>query len=114
MFRQLVNLGVINVDPEPLDARIERRLKDFWEQTACPRCDRPSIRTWPSSDRIICRNCGFKPRYIYGTPFHEKHLSCGEALLAFLLYADTLLNITQIGDLLDRAYRTVYLVSQHE
>jgi transposase-like protein len=108
MFRQLVDLGVINVDPKPLDARIERRLKNFWEQTACPRCDRPSIRTWPSSDRIICRNCGFKPRYTYGTPFHEKHLSCGEVLLAFLLYADTLLNITQIADLLDRAYRTVY------
>jgi len=46
--------------------------------------------------------------YTYGTPFHEKHLSCGEVLLAFTLYADTLLSINQIAPFLGRAYRTVY------
>jgi transposase-like protein len=108
MLRQLVDLGVIKLETEPLDARIERRLKDFWEQTTCPSCDHPSIHTWDSSDRVICRSCGFKPVYTYGTPFHEKHLSCGEVLLAFVLYADTLLSISQIAVLVDRAYGTVY------
>jgi hypothetical protein len=35
MFRQLIELGVVEVGTEPLDARIERRLKDFWENTSC-------------------------------------------------------------------------------
>ncbi len=50
----------------------------------------------------------FKPVYTYGTPFHEKHLSAGEVLLAFMLYADTLLNISDIEVILDRAYKTVF------
>ena len=108
MLRQLVDLGVITINTEPLDAAIERRLKQFWESTTCPRCGNPSIYTWESSDRICCRNCPFKPVYTYGTPFHEKHLSCGEVLLAFMLYADTLLNISDIEVILDRAYKTVF------
>jgi hypothetical protein len=31
-------LGVIEINTEPLDAGIERRLKQFWENTSCPRC----------------------------------------------------------------------------
>jgi len=31
MFRQLIELGVVEANTEPLDARIERRLKQFWE-----------------------------------------------------------------------------------
>ncbi len=108
MLRQLVDLGVIKLETEPLDARIERRLKQFWEQTTCPNCDHPTIQTWDSSDRVICRSCGFKPVYTYGTPFHEKHLSSGEMLLTFVLYANTLLSISQIAVLFDRAYGTVY------
>jgi hypothetical protein len=57
---------------------------------------------------VWCRDCNFKPVYTYGTPFHEKHLSCGELLLAFTLYADTLLSINQIAPFVGRAYRTVY------
>jgi hypothetical protein len=30
MFRQLIELGVVEINTEPLDARIERRLKEFW------------------------------------------------------------------------------------
>ena len=86
MLRQLVDIGVFDLNLEPLDARIERRLKQFWEHTTCPHCGYPSIRTWESSERIICRNCDFKPVYTYGTPFHEKHLSCGEVFLAFILH----------------------------
>jgi len=37
MLRQLVEFGVIKLETESLDARIERRLKEFWEQTTCPR-----------------------------------------------------------------------------
>ncbi|MDB2272856.1 IS1595 family transposase, partial [Halorubrum ezzemoulense] len=46
MFRQLIELGVIEINTEPLDARIERRLKRFWENTSCPRCGHQSIMTW--------------------------------------------------------------------
>jgi len=31
MFRQLMELGVVEVNTEPLDARIKRRFKEFWE-----------------------------------------------------------------------------------
>ncbi len=108
MFRELIELGVVEIDTEPLDARIERRLKDFWENTSCPRCGHNAVQTWPHLDRVWCRDCNFKPVYTYGTPFHEKHLSCGEVLLAFTLYADTLLSINQIAPLLGRAYKTVH------
>ncbi|WP_254533489.1 IS1595 family transposase [Natrinema gelatinilyticum] len=108
MLQQLVDLGVIELQTKPLDDQIERRLKKFWEQAPCPECGDPSIQTWPSSNRVICRSCGFKPVCTYGTPFHEKHLTTGEVLLAFILYADTLLSISKIATLLDRAYKTVY------
>ncbi|ELZ39308.1 hypothetical protein C463_17228 [Halorubrum californiense DSM 19288] len=108
MFRQLIELGVVEVDTEPLDARIERRLKESWENTSCPRCGHQSMVTWDEVDRIWCRDYNFNPVFTYGTPFHEKHLSCGEVLLAFTLYADSLLSINQIAPFLGRAYRTVY------
>ncbi|PGF14343.1 IS1595 family transposase [Natrinema sp. CBA1119] len=108
MFRELIELGVVEIDTEPLDARIERRLKEFWENTSCPRCGHTSVQTWPHLDRVWCRDCNFKPVYTYGTPFHEKHLTCGEVLLAFTFYADTLLSINQIAPLLGRAYKTVH------
>ncbi|RLM53499.1 IS1595 family transposase [Halobellus sp. Atlit-31R] len=108
MFRELIELGVVEIDTEPLDARIERRLKDFWENTSCPRCGHTAVQTWPRLDRVWCRDCNFKPVYTYGTPFHEKHLTCGEVLFAFTLYADTLLSINQIAPLLGRAYKTVH------
>ena len=63
---------------------------------------------WPHLDHVWCRDCNFKPVYTYGTPFHEKHLTCGEVLLAFTLYASTLLSINQIAALLGRAYKTTH------
>ncbi|EMA23253.1 hypothetical protein C442_06051 [Haloarcula amylolytica JCM 13557] len=99
-FRELIELGVVDIDTEPLDARIERRLKEFWENTSCPRCGHNSVQTWPHLDRVWCRDCNFRPVYTYGTPFHEKHLTCGEVFLAFTLYADTLLSINQIAPFL--------------
>jgi len=108
MFRQLIELGVVGVNTEPLDAGIERRLKEFWVNTSCLRCGHQSIFTWDEIDRIWYRDCNFKPFFTYGTPFHEKHLSCGEVLLACTLSADTLLSINQIAPFLGRAYRTVH------
>ena len=70
MFRELIELGVVEIDTEPLDAGIERRLKEFWKNTSCPRCGHQSIVTWEKLDRIWCRDCDFKPVYTYGTPFH--------------------------------------------
>ena len=52
LFQQLIELDVIKIDTEPLDARIERRLKEFWENTPCPRCGHCSIVTWENTDRI--------------------------------------------------------------
>jgi len=75
MFRGLIELGVVEIDTEPLDACIERRLKEFWEHTFCPRCGLNAVQTWPSLDRVWCRDCNFKPVYTDGTPFHEKHLA---------------------------------------
>ncbi len=67
-----------------------------------------SIRVWDGLDRVWCRNCDFRPVHTYGTPFHEKHLFGGEVLLAYVLYADTLLSISQNAVLFDRTYKTVY------
>ena len=52
MFRQLIELGVIEINTEPLDDRIERRLKQFWENTSCPRCGHQSIMTWEHSSLV--------------------------------------------------------------
>lgn len=76
IFQELIELGVVDIDTDPLDARIERRLKEFWENTSCPRCGHNSVQTWPYLDRVWCRDCNFKAVYTYGTPFHEKHLTC--------------------------------------
>jgi transposase-like protein len=107
MLRNLIDDGILELRTEPLDALVERRLKQLWEHTPCPRCGNRTIRTWDHSDRVWCRSCQFKPAYTYGTPFSEKDLACGEVLLAFILYADTLLSINQIAIVLDRAYNTV-------
>jgi len=36
MFRDLIELGVVE---------IERRLKDFWENASCPRCEHNTVQT---------------------------------------------------------------------
>ena len=52
MFREPIELGIVEIDTEPLDAGIERRLKEFWEHTPCPRCGHDAIQTWSSLDRV--------------------------------------------------------------
>jgi hypothetical protein len=48
-----------------------------------------------------------KTTYTRGTPFYDSELT-GEFLIAFILYADTLLSITQIAGLLSPFYTTLY------
>ena len=108
MLEQLVDLGVIEFRPEPLDAIVERRLKAIWTARACPNCHADALHALDGSTRIWCGRCDWKSTYTRGTPFYGSELAPGEFLLAFLLYADSLLSINQIAPLLDRTYKTVF------
>ncbi|MGN8216775.1 IS1595 family transposase [Halococcus morrhuae DSM 1307] len=108
MLEQLAELGVIEFCSEPLDAIVERRLKTIWTSQACPNCDADALRALDGSTRIWCGRCDWKTTYTRGTPFYDTELAPGEFLVAFILYADTLLSINQIAPLLDRAYKTVF------
>ena len=107
MLEQLVDLGVIEFCSEPLNAIVERRLKAVWTSRACPNCDADALHALDGSDRIWCGRCDWKTIYTRGTPFYDSKLAPGEFLVAFVLYADTLLSINQIAPLLDRTYKTV-------
>ena len=43
-----------------------------------------------------------------GTPFYDSELTPSESLIAFVLYADTLLSVTQIAGLLSPCYMTLH------
>ena len=105
MLEQFVDLGVIEFCSEPLDDIVERRLKAVWTSRICPNCNTGAL---DGSARIWCGRCVWKATYTRGTPFYDSELAPGEFLLAFVLYADTLLSINQIAPLLDRAYKTVF------
>jgi len=105
---ELAELGVIEFRPEPLDAIVERRLKTIWEARSCPNCGADSLQALDSSDRIWCGRCDWKTTYTRGTPFYDSELTPGEVLIAFILYADTLLSITQIAALLSPCYTTLH------
>ena len=103
MLQELVSLDVFEFRSEPLDAIVERRLKNIWEQTPCPECEATAIQTWDDLDRIRCRGCGFMSPYTLRTPFYNAELAPGEFLIAFIMYANSLLSINQIASLMDRA-----------
>jgi ribosomal protein S27AE len=108
MLEQLVDFGVIEFRTEPLDDIVERRLKVIWSTRTCPNCDADALHAFDGSARIWCGRCDWKTTYTRGTPFYDSELAPGEFLVAFVLYADTLLSINQIAPLLDRAYKTVF------
>ena len=108
MLGQLVDLGVIEFCSEPLDAIVERQLKAIWTARACPNCGSDTLHALDGSTRIWCGRCDWKTTYTRGTPFYDSELAHGEFLVAFVLYADTLLIINQIAPLLDRTYKTVF------
>jgi len=105
---ELAELGVIEFRPEPLDAIVERRLKTIWGERSCPNCGADSLHALNGSDRIWCGRCDWKTTYTRGTPFYDSELTPGEFLIAFILYADTLLSITQIAGLLSPCYTTLH------
>jgi len=104
----LVELGAIEFRPEPLDAIVERRLKAIWTARSCPDCGADSLHALEGSDRIWCGRCEWKTTYTRGTPFYDSELAPGEFLIAFVLYADTLLSINQIALLLSPCYTTLH------
>ena len=105
---ELAELGIIEFRPEPLDAIVERRLKTIWEERSCPHCGADSLHALTGSDRIWCGRCDWKTTDTRGTPFYDSEFTPGEFLIAFILYADTLLSITQIAALLSPCYKTLH------
>ncbi len=108
MLQQLVELTSIVLRPEPLDAEIERRCKQAWEEAPCPDCSETTINAGDSSPRLWCSNCRYSFTYTRNTPFEGRTLTPGEVVIAFVLYADTLLSINQIAQLFEAVYDTVH------
>ena len=108
MLQDLVALNSIVLRPELLDAEIERRCKQAWEQAPCPECGETAIQSGADSPRVWCTNCRYTFTYTRNTPFHGRTLTPGEFIIAFVLYADTLLSIHQIAQLFDAVYDTVH------
>ena len=108
MLQEIASLGILEFRTELLDRKIERRLKHLWEQRTCPDCGVGQIYAGQSSDRIWCGRCSFMSTYTLGTPFYDAELAPGEFLVAFVMYADSLLSIHQIAMLLDRTYNTLH------
>jgi len=95
MLQQLVELTSIVLRPEPLDAEIERRCKQAWKEAPCPDCGETIINAGDGSPRLWCANCRYTFTYTRNTPFERCILTPGEVIIAFILYADTLLSIAQ-------------------
>jgi transposase-like protein len=110
MLQYLVEFTSIVLRPERLDAEIERRCKQAWEQEPCPECEETVVKTTEDSSRVWCSNCRHTFTYTRNTPFKGRKLTPGEAVIAFVLYADTLLSINQITQLFDAVYDTVHLM----
>ena len=108
MSQQLVELTCIVLRPEPFDAEIERRCKHAWEQALCLDCGETTINAGDSSPRLWCSNCRYTFTYIRNTLFEGRTLTPGEIIIAFVLYADTLLSINQVAQLFEAVYDTVH------
>lgn len=108
MLQEFAAQGVLEIRTEQLDRAVERRLKTFWKRRTCPDCIDGLINVGENHDRIWCRSCSFMSTYTLGTPFYNSELTPGEFLVAFVLYADSMLSINQITPLLAHAYNTVH------
>ena len=71
MLEQLVELGVIEFQPDPLDDGVERRLKAIWIARTCLNCDADVFHALDGSTRIWCGRCDWKTTYTRGTPFYD-------------------------------------------
>ena len=108
MLQDIVEVGSIVLRPHPFDNEIERRCKQAWEQAPCPECGETAVQSGDGNPRIWCSNCRYVFIYTRNTPFKGQTLSLCETVIAFVLYADTLLSIHQIAQLFDAVYDTVH------
>lgn len=108
----IIELTLIVLRPKPLDTEIERRCKQAWEQAPCSECGETANQTGDDSPRVRCTNRRYIFTYTLNTPFHGRTLSPGKIVIAFALYADTLLSINQITQLFDAVYNTVHTTIQ--
>ncbi len=108
MLQGIVELASIVLQPEPLDTEIERRCKRALDEAPCPDCGETAIQTRDDSPRVWCSSCRYVFTYTRNTPFEGRTLTPGEILIAFALYADTLLSINQIAQLFDSVYDTIH------
>jgi transposase-like protein len=108
MLQHLVELTSLVLRPEPLDTEIERRCKQAWEDASCPECGETAVQAGDNSPRVWCTSCRYTFTYTHNTPFHGRTLTPGEIVIAFVLYADTLLSINQIAQLFDAVYDTIH------
>ena len=92
-LQHLVELTSLLLRSEPLDAEIERRCKQAWEEAPCPECGETAVQTGDASPRVWCTNCRYVFTYTRNTPFGGRTLTPGEIVITFVLYADTLLSI---------------------
>jgi len=93
MLAGLVELGIIEFRPEPLNTIVERCLKAIWAARFCPKCGADGLHAIDGSDRIWCGRCTWRTTYTRGTPFYDSELAFDEFLIAFVFYADTPLSI---------------------
>jgi hypothetical protein len=107
-LQEVVAMEAIALRLEPLDELIERRCKRAWEEAPCHECRQAAVETFEDSPRLWCSNCRYVFSYTGNTPFAGRTLTPGEIILAFILYADTLLSIHQIPRLLDPFYPTIH------
>ena len=108
MLQHFGELTSLVLRPEPLDAEIERRCKQAWEEAPCPECGETAIQTGDDSPRVWYTDCRYVFTYTRNTPFEGCTLTPGEIVIGFVLYVDTLLSIHQIAQLFDAVYDTVH------
>lgn len=111
MPQHFVEFTPIVFRPEPLDTEGERRCKQAWEDT--PECGETTIQSEDNSFRVWCTACRYTFVYTRNTPFQGRTLTLGEIVITFALYADTLLSIHQIAQLLDAVYDTIHTGKEH-
>jgi len=107
-LQEVIAMEAIPLRPEPLDELIERRCKQAWEEAPCPECRQTAVEAFEDSPQLWCSNCRYVFSYTRNTPFAGRTLTPGEIILAFILYADTLLSLHQIARLLDPVYPTIH------
>lgn len=67
-----------------------------------------AIQIGDDSPRVGCSHCRCVSTYTHNTPFEGRTLTLGEIVITSVLYADKLLSIHQIAQLLNDVYDTVH------